>query len=97
MNDCCAVDGKLTDCYSTTWVKRVGTRHEGLNLLYTEKRPMSPNLLLLSVCTALHVTRHMDDECVNLYLQLLDRCINHEVGAIELHYRIFYYPNNRLI
>jgi hypothetical protein len=26
----------------------------------------------------------MDDECVNLYLQLLDRCINHEVGFASL-------------
>ena len=36
-------------------------------------------MCLLSVCTQLLVASRPDDECFNLYIQLIDKCINHEV------------------
>ena len=37
------------------------------------------NIFYFSVCTQL-LTSSYDDEALNMYLQLLDKCINHEVS-----------------
>ena len=40
--------------------------------------------ILISVCTQLLVSARPEDECFGLYVQLLDKCMMHEVSYIHL-------------